>query len=135
MESPELRRRIMQAVKNKNTAPELTVRRIAHQMGYRFRLHPKDLPGKPDLVFPRMHKALFIHGCFWHGHDCQRGQRVPKTNTDYWVRKVTKNRTHDATVKEQLRAKGWDLLVLWECELRDAPALSSRLTNFLASPG
>ena len=81
MESPEVRRRTMQAVKSKDTAPELLVRRLAHRMGYRFRLHRKDLPGKPDLVFPRMHKAIFVHGCFWHGHNCARGARVPKSKS------------------------------------------------------
>src|ERR1035441_9868300 len=80
MESPEIRRRTMQAVKSKDTAPEMTVRRLAHSMGYRFRLHRKDLPGKPDLVFPRLHRALFVHGCFWAGHDCARGARVPVRN-------------------------------------------------------
>ena len=80
METPEVRRRTMQAVRSENTGPELAVRRLAHRMGYRFRLHRKDLPGKPDLVFPRLRKAVFVHGCFWHGHDCARGARVPVQN-------------------------------------------------------
>lgn len=133
MESHELRRRTMQAVKSNDTAPEMAVRRLAHRMGYRFRLHRKSLPGKPDLVFPRLRKVLFVHGCFWHGHDCPRGRRVPKTNTDYWVRKVAKNRVHDIAVTEQLQTIGWRSLVVWECELKDFPALANRLSLFLAS--
>ena len=92
METPEVRRRTMQAVKSENTGPELAVRRLAHRMGYRFRLHRKDLPGKPDLVFPRLRKAVFVHGCFWHGHDCARGARVPVQNSAYWTKKIAGNR-------------------------------------------
>src|SRR5512135_3152476 len=88
MESAALRRRTMQAVKSKDTRPELVVRRLAHRMGYRFRLHRKDLPGTPDLVFPRLHKVVFVHGCFWHGHECARGSRVPVHNRDYWTKKI-----------------------------------------------
>ena len=131
METPETRRRTMQAVKSKDTAPEMTVRRLAHGMGYRFRLHRKDLPGKPDLVFPRLHKALFVHGCFWHGHDCARGARVPKSNTDYWTAKVARNRARDKTARERLQAAGWDVLLLWECELKDAARVAKRLEGFL----
>src|SRR4249920_1604267 len=107
MESPEVRRRTMQAVKSKDTAPELLVRSLAHRMGYRFRLHRKDLPGKPDLVFPGRRKAIFVHGCFWHGHDCARGARVPKNNRDYWVTKVGRNVARDERSREALTALGW----------------------------
>src|ERR1700719_94774 len=107
MESPEVRRRTMQAVKSKNTAPELLVRSLAHRMGYRFRLHRKDLPGKPDLVFPGTRKAIFVHGCFWHGHDCARGARVPKTNRDYWRAKIARNRARDLKTLAVYEAMGW----------------------------
>lgn len=118
-EDPAIRSRIMRAVKSKDTAPEMTVRRLAHRMGYRFRLHRKDLPGKPDVVFPRLHKALFVHGCFWHGHNCPRGSRVPKTNADYWTKKISRNRTRDDKAQRSLKALGWRVFVVWECELSD----------------
>jgi DNA mismatch endonuclease (patch repair protein) len=131
MESPEVRRRTMQAVKSKDTAPELLVRSLTHRMGYRFRLHRKDLPGKPDLVFPGRRKAIFVHGCFWHGHDCARGARVPKENRGYWVTKIGKNRERDLTAQEKLKDLGWKTIVFWECELRDRERLRRRLLRFL----
>src|SRR5215469_3313198 len=103
-ETPKLRSRIMRAVKSTNTAPELLVRSMVHRMGYRFRLHRKNLPGKPDLVFPGMRKAIFVHGCFWHGHDCDRGARVPKNNRAYWLGKVTTNRKRDRQTIKRLKA-------------------------------
>jgi DNA mismatch endonuclease, patch repair protein len=106
-ENPAIRSRIMQAVKSNDTAPELRVRRLAHGMGYRFRLYRKDLPGKPDLVFPRLRKALFVHGCFWHGHDCTRGARVPVQNRKYWVEKIARNKERDARAQAALHALGW----------------------------
>jgi DNA mismatch endonuclease (patch repair protein) len=131
MESPELRRRTMQAVRSKNTAPELLVRRLLHANGYRYTLHSKKLPGCPDLVFPGRKKVLFIHGCWWHGHDCQRGSRVPKTNVVYWTRKVIRNRNRDANSRKQLEAQGWKVLAIWECELSDESAALMQLTRFL----
>lgn len=131
MESPEVRRRTMQAVKSKNTAPELLVRRLAHKMGYRFRLHRKDLPGKPDLVFPELHKAIFVHGCFWHGHNCARGARVPKANREYWTMKVARNRERDLKHIEELSEAGWKSLVIWECDLREGNRLSTQIRRFL----
>lgn len=133
-ETPALRSRIMRAVKSVDTTPELVVRRLAHAMGYRFRLHRKDLPGKPDLVFPGMHKAIFVHGCFWHGHDCVRGARVPKGNRDYWLTKITRNRKRDCAAREALASSGWKIAVLWECELRDENRLRHRLNRFLGGP-
>src|SRR4051812_36756779 len=109
-ETPEERSRIMRAVKGRDTAPELIVRRMAHAMGYRFRLHRKDLPGKPDLVFPRFHKVLFVHGCFWHGHVCDRGSRVPVQNRDYWTAKIARNKERDAKAHAALKALGWTSL-------------------------
>jgi DNA mismatch endonuclease (patch repair protein) len=131
MESPEVRRRTMQAVKSKDTAPELTVRRMAHAMGYRFRLHRKDLPGKPDLVFPGRHRVIFVHGCFWHGHDCDRGARTPKVNREYWVEKIGRNQERDRAARSALTEAGWKSTVFWECELKDAMRLRDRLLRFL----
>jgi DNA mismatch endonuclease (patch repair protein) len=131
MESPEVRRRTMQAVKSKDTAPELTVRRLAHRMGYRFRLHRKDLPGKPDLVFPGLHRVIFVHGCFWHGHDCERGARVPKANRDYWVQKIARNQARDRAARAALTGLGWRVTVLWECELSNVTRLHRRLRSLL----
>lgn len=131
MESAALRRRTMQAVKSKDTAPELAVRRLAHGMGYRFRLYHKDLPGKPDLVFPRLHKALFVHGCFWHGHDCARGARVPVQNRAYWTQKIARNRDRDQVAVSALAALGWKVVVLWECEVRDLERAARQIRKFL----
>lgn len=131
MESPAVRRRTMQAVKSKDTAPELMVRRLVHSMGYRFRLHRKDLPGKPDVTFPRRHKTLFIHGCFWHGHNCARGARVPMQNRAYWTKKVARNQERDKTAQASLHTLGWRVLVLWECELKDIRRVGSKVKNFL----
>ncbi|MGA8983269.1 MAG: very short patch repair endonuclease [Candidatus Acidiferrales bacterium] len=133
MESPEVRRRTMQAVKSKDTVPELLVRSLAHQMGYRFRLHRKNLPGKPDLVFPGRRKAIFVHGCFWHGHDCARGARVPKSNRDYWTEKIARNKERDRAASAALAHSGWTYLILWECGLRNKKGLKTRLRKFLST--
>jgi DNA mismatch endonuclease, patch repair protein len=130
-ETPEQRSRIMRAVKDRDTGPELVVRSLTHRMGYRFRLHRKDLPGKPDLVFPRLLKALFVHGCFWHGHNCARGSRAPKTNAEYWRAKISRNSRRDAANIEALRAKGWKAAVIWECELKKPKLVARRLKGFL----
>jgi DNA mismatch endonuclease (patch repair protein) len=122
----------MGRVKGKNTKPEMKVRRLAHALGYRFRLHRKDLPGSPDLVFPGRGKVIFVHGCFWHGHDCARGSRQPRQNADYWRAKIARNVQRDARSAEALQDQGWSVLTLWECELKDAEALSDRLQRFLA---
>lgn len=134
METPEQRSRTMRAVKGSDTIPELAVRRLAHRMGFRFRLHRKDLPGKPDLVFPRLHKVVFVHGCFWHGHDCPRGARVPVRNRDYWRCKVAGNQARDRSVPISLQAMGWESLVIWECETKTARTLENRLKQFLSDP-
>jgi DNA mismatch endonuclease (patch repair protein) len=122
----------MQAVKSNDTAPELSVRRMVHAMGYRFRLHCADLPGKPDLVFRRQRKVVFVHGCFWHGHGCARGSRVPRSNNEYWTAKIGRNVTRDERSIEALVAMGWKTLIIWECELRDSKAVDSRLRGFLS---
>ena len=131
--TPKQRRQIMQAVKTKNTAPEITVRSALHALGYRFRLHRNDLPGKPDIVLPRHKKAIFVHGCFWHAHDCPKG-RPPKSRLDYWLPKLEKNVQRDKTNIEQLAALGWDVLVIWQCEVREADFLAAKLQNFVDNP-
>ena len=122
----------MRRIRKRDTLPEVRVRRAAHAMGLRFRLHRRDLPGSPDLVFPKHRKVVFVHGCFWHGHDCKRGARQPKDNASYWRAKIERNRARDAASLQTLRADGWSALVVWECETRDASALSRRLGAFLA---
>ncbi|WP_273145516.1 very short patch repair endonuclease [Oceanicaulis alexandrii] len=129
--TPEDRSRVMRAVKGKDTKPEMIVRRMAHALGYRYRLHRKDLPGKPDLVFVGRKKVIFVHGCFWHGHDCARGSRQPKTNAEYWRAKIARNISRDAANLQALDAQGWQALVLWECDLKDRDALAVRLRDFL----
>jgi DNA mismatch endonuclease (patch repair protein) len=126
---------VMRAVKGRDTKPEMLVRRTAHALGYRFRLHRKDLPGSPDLAFPSRRKAIFVHGCFWHGHDCARGARAPKTNADYWRAKIARNVVRDAWARERLAALGWTTLTVWECELKDAEGLRRRLGSFLGGAG
>jgi DNA mismatch endonuclease (patch repair protein) len=125
------RSRTMRAVKSANTTPELVVRRIVHGLGRRYRLHHKGLPGKPDLVFAKDRRALFVHGCFWHGHDCKRGARTPKTNQAYWRAKIARNIARDAAVRQTLEDDGWRTFVVWECETRDRAALKDRLADFL----
>jgi len=132
-ETVEQRSKIMRAVKSTNTAPEMLVRRLAHRMGYRFRLHRKDLPGKPDLVFPIRRKVIFVHGCFWHGHECGRGARQPVNNRAYWERKIAGNRVRDEGIPARLRSLGWKSLVIWECETRAEDRLEKRLRKFLGS--
>lgn len=130
-EDPQIRSRIMRAVKGKDTTPELSVRRMAHAMGYRFRLHRKDLPGKPDIVFPKFRKVIFVHGCFWHGHDCARGVRVPVHNREYWRSKIKRNRERDSATANMLTEMGWKDTVLWECEIKDEARLRRNLSHFL----
>ncbi len=130
-EDPEQRSRIMRAVKGADTAPEMTVRRMAHGLGYRYRLHRKDLPGKPDLVFPKLHKVIFVHGCFWHGHDCARGARMPKSNAEYWRSKIRRNRLRDSSNITALKKQGWVAAVIWECELKRPNHVRRRLISFL----
>lgn len=127
----ELRSRTMRAVKSRNTAPELAVRSLAHRMGYRFRLHRDNLPGKPDLVFPKLNKVIFVHGCFWHGHGCSRGARVPKGNREYWLKKISGNRARDQKSLERLAAMGWRSLVIWECDLRNEQRTKVEVRRFL----
>lgn len=123
----------MSAIRSKGMKPEMIVRRLAHSVGYRYRLHRKDLPGKPDLVFPSRKKVIFVHGCFWHQHqdpDCKIA-RLPKSNLDYWLPKLKKNQTRDAEHCQKLKDMGWDVLVIWECQTKDTDNLSEILKAFL----
>ena len=130
-ERPEDRSKVMRAVKGRDTEPEMTVRRLTHGMGYRYRLHRKDLPGKPDLAFPRLRKVIFVHGCFWHQHHCSRGARTPKSSRNYWIPKLRRNMQRDADHQIRLREMGWNVLVIWECEIGDPDAVRSRIRAFL----
>lgn len=125
----------MSKVRSADTGLEMVVRRLVHGMGYRYRLHRKDLPGKPDLVFPSRKKVIFIHGCFWHRHDdpgC-RLARLPKTRLDFWLPKLSANKERDARTIERLAALGWGVMTIWECEVRETEALQRRISEFLDS--
>jgi DNA mismatch endonuclease (patch repair protein) len=132
-ETPEARSRIMRTVKSRDTAPEMVVRRLAHGMGYRFRVCRKDLPGSPDIVFPKLRKVILVHGCFWHGHDCVRGARVPTGNRSYWLKKVASNRSRDEKNLVRLAEAGWKSLVVWECAARNESQLRRKVGKFLAN--
>lgn len=137
MGASEARSRIMRAVRKTNTKPEMAVRRILHAEGFRFRLHRRDLPGTPDVVLPKHRAAIQVHGCFWHQHPGCRHANLPRSRTDYWHPKLARNSERDAESTAALNALGWRVLVLWECELREANAISRRLRQFLlgcASP-
>ena len=133
-EAPDAARsRIMRAVRGRDTGPERTLRRLLHGLGYRFRLHRKGLPGTPDLVFPVRRKAIFVHGCFWHGHDdsnCKLA-RAPKSRVEFWGPKLARNRERDREVERRLNESGWEALILWECELGDRAGLEQRVRTFL----
>lgn len=123
---------IMRSVKSRDTTPEMIVRRFLHRLGYRFRLHRKDLAGTPDLVLPRMKMVVFVHGCFWHGHNCARGGRLPKSNRDYWIAKITRNRERDQLNRALLQAEGWKVCTVWECEIKNLQKMRE-LAAFLKS--
>ena len=118
-------------VRSKHTKPEMAVRRMLHAHGYHYRLHCSDLPGSPDLTFRSRRKVVFVNGCFWHGHSCKNGQRVPKSNTSYWVPKIDRNIARDAENRAALAAQGWSVMIVWECEIRDAPNVLRQLVRFL----
>jgi DNA mismatch endonuclease, patch repair protein len=131
--SPEKRSRMMAGIKGKNTKPEMVVRKLVHGMGFRFRLHRKDLPGSPDLVFPRLKRVIFVHGCFWHRHPGCRLAYTPKSNTQFWLDKLAANTSRDARAMMALDALGWGVLIVWECEVSNLPALAQKLNSFLAA--
>lgn len=124
----------MSRIRNRNTRPEMKVRSIVHRMGYRYSLHRKDLPGKPDLVFPRRYKIIFVHGCFFHMHDCPYGRVVPRTNADFWRTKRRSNVERDRRNIVELESRGWKVLTVWECMTKPAriEELPNLLSDFLA---
>ena len=126
--SPEARSYLMSRVRSKNTRPELKVRKLLHGLGYRYRLHKKGLPGTPDIVLARFDTVVFVNGCFWHGHSCPKG-RLPETNHDEWKEKIDTNMRRDQRNYRALRADGWNVLVVWECETRDPERLVKRLLD------
>ena len=132
--TPEQRSAVMARVKGRGTGPERTVRRILTRLGLRYRLNRRDLPGSPDVSMAGRRLAIFVHGCFWHGHDCRRGAREPKTNAAYWLAKIARNRARDAGACVALASAGWRVAVVWECELKDEAALSDRLEALARGP-
>lgn len=126
----EQRSKNMARVKNKNTVPELTVRKILYRLGFRFRLHRRDLPGNPDIVLPRHKKIIFVHGCFWHGHSCPKGKR-PSTRQEFWDPKLDRNIERDRNNISELQKSGWKVLVIWECEIKDLQKLEKTLLDFV----
>lgn len=129
--TPEQRKACMCAIGSKDTAPEMRVRRLVHAMGFRYALHAINLPGKPDLVFVSHRKIIFVHGCFWHKHNCRHGSISPVANADYWNGKRERNAERDKKNIRKLRREGWKVLVVWECSTRDMDSLSKRLEAFL----
>ncbi|GGC12552.1 very short patch repair endonuclease [Novosphingobium endophyticum] len=129
--TPEARSAHMRLIRKVNTKPELVVRRVAHRLGYRFRLHRRDLPGTPDLVFPRLRKTILVHGCFWHQHPGCRLARLPKSRPEYWLPKLRRNKERDAAALEALENLGWQVLVLWECDVASEDAVADVVQSFL----
>lgn len=133
--TPEKRSAVMRRVKGRDTSPEMKARKLLTRLGARYRLHRKDLPGSPDIVLPGRRLAIFVHGCFWHGHDCARGSRVPKQNRDYWLAKVGRNAARDAASRVALIEAGWRVETIWECDMKDEAALTDRLAGLLDDKG
>lgn len=129
--SPEQRSFTMSRVRGKDTNPEVHVRKLIYRLGYRYRLQGRDLPGNPDVVFRVRKKAIFIHGCFWHGHDCRGGNNRPRSNQSYWLPKLEGNKARDAANQAKLREMGWGFLILWECQLKNETVLTEKIRNFL----
>lgn len=129
--SKERRSANMRAVRSRNTAPEIRVRQVAHSLGYRFRVHRRELPGNPDIVFPGRRKAIFVHGCFWHQHKGCRKATIPQSNRRFWRRKLRLNMARDAKQIAAIRKQGWRALVIWECDIKDEKRLTARLRQFL----
>lgn len=130
--SPAKRSRMMAGIKGKNTQPEIAVRKLVHGMGFRFRLHRRDLPGSPDLVFPRLRKVIFVHGCFWHRHSGCRLAYTPKSNIEFWLRKLENNMRRDTAALQALVDLGWKVLIVWECEVANLPALTEKVSFFMS---
>ncbi|WP_243772080.1 very short patch repair endonuclease [Burkholderia anthina] len=120
----------MSRIRSKDTKPEVAVRSVLHRLGYRYVLHRRDLPGTPDLVFPSRRKIVFVHGCYWHGHTCKRGQAQSKSNVEYWQKKIDANRRRDERSVRRLRTNGWSVATVWECQIRQGTWLK-RIVRFL----
>jgi DNA mismatch endonuclease (patch repair protein) len=133
--TPAQRSQCMAAIRGRDTRPEMAVRSLVHAMGFRYRLHGRNLPGTPDLVFRARKKIIFVHGCFWHTHSCPRGQLKPATNSDFWSEKRTRTVRRDALNSAALKKKGWKVLTIWECQLRSVGVLSRRIVRFLDGAG
>jgi DNA mismatch endonuclease (patch repair protein) len=130
--SPVVRSKIMRSVRTANTGPEVLIRKAMHKRGYRYSLHRRDLPGRPDIVFPIRRKAIFVNGCFWHGHRCKKG-RLPKSRIDYWSQKVSDNRSRDRKVRKALIGLGWKSLTIWQCQTQDIEKTVDKIVRFLES--
>jgi DNA mismatch endonuclease, patch repair protein len=128
--TPAERSAVMRRVRAKDTKPEMAVRSMVHRLGFRYSLHRRDLPGHPDLVFPARGCVIFVHGCFWHGHTCRAGRNRPSSNQSYWIAKLNRNQARDAASRRRLRNLGWQILVVWECELKDSDRLRARIARF-----
>lgn len=129
--TPQQRSYCMSRIRSKDTKPEIVVRKIAHRLGCRFRLYRKDLPGKPDLVFPKLKKVIFVHGCFWHKHRCKFGRVKPSTNSEYWGNKRNGNVKRDRRHSVELRNLGWSVLIIWECQTKNIDKLTEIISDFL----
>jgi DNA mismatch endonuclease (patch repair protein) len=129
--SLERRSEIMSRVRSRDTKPEMVVRRLVHGLGYRYRLHKRDVPGKPDLVFKSRKKAIFVHGCFWHRHEGCPNTRTPKSRVEFWERKFFQNQARDKQVRKELDEAGWNCLVIWECQVKDIETLTDKIVAFL----
>lgn len=129
--SKEQRKKTMSLVRDKDTKPEMAVRKLAHSIGYRYRLHRRNLPGCPDLVFPCKRKVIFVHGCFWHGHDCRAGLNRPSSNENYWTKKLERNIQRDAENLRKVKELDWSALVIWECETKNSEVMTNRICGFL----
>lgn len=128
---PGKRSEMMSGVRGANTGPEMVVRKLIWSLGYRYRLHLRNLPGRPDMVFPKLRKVIFVHGCFWHRHECPAGYQIPKTRTEFWTRKLARNAERDRENQNALRSTGWGVLVIWSCQLRERDQLVSMIREFL----
>lgn len=124
----------MSQIRDKNTKPEIIIRSMVYRLGFRFRLHDKSLPGKPDIVLPRHKKVIFVHGCFWHLHNCKYGRVKPATNADFWQAKRLSNKLRDKRNLAELRKTGWKILIIWECWLKTPAKIQTRLQSFLIPP-
>jgi len=130
--TPEERRRNMAAIRGKDTQPEMLLRRLVHSLGYRYRLHVRNLPGCPDIVLPRHRKVILVHGCFWHRHNCRLGRPWPRTRAVFWRNKLEGNKARDVKNRKALRKLGWEVLVVWECQTRRPEWLRGRVSGFLS---